>query len=106
MIGSEEVKQNWIAVLGTVFKNVDWKKMRGGRRSYLDIFEHRLRYASHEEDVGRLIERLCSGLSLQAPPIPLDCLEELEKREEESMQMVRQYGKFLTLYAARYAGYH
>jgi hypothetical protein len=70
-----------------------------------DVFEHRLTYASHQSDVGALIQKLLNGLSLQAPPLPTGRIDALREDEEIAMKVVRRYTKLLTLKAAEYAGY-
>lgn len=98
-----QLEEALAAVLGAVFKAVDWKKMRG-RRSRLDIFEHRLSYAKYEPTVEQMYQRLCNALSLQAPEISLERMEFLREHDEEAMELVRRMDKLLTLEAAKWAG--
>lgn len=100
----KQIEEAWTVVLGSVFKEVDWKKMRGRQRR-TDVFEHRLTYASHQHDVGTLIQKLLNGLSLQAPPLPTLRIDSLRSSDEHSMKYLRRYTKLLTLKAAEYAGY-
>lgn len=100
----KEIEEAWTIVLGSVFKEVDWNKIRGRNRK-TDVFEHRLTYATHQENVASLIQKLLNGLSLQAPPLPTGRIESLREDEMLSMKIVRRYSKLLTLKAAEYAGY-
>ena len=59
----EEIEQAWIHVLGAVYRSVDWKKIRG--RNPLDVFEHRVRFASYEPTVSRVLDKLMNTLSLK-----------------------------------------
>ncbi|MDE1971301.1 MAG: hypothetical protein KGI50_07045 [Patescibacteria group bacterium] len=103
MMEESEIKEHWIVVLGSVFKSVDWKKMRGRQRR-TDVFEHRLTYAVHQRDVGTMLQKLLNGLSLQAPPLPLERIVRLQQEDELSMNYLRKYTKVITLHAAQYAG--
>lgn len=101
---SSEVEQAWTTVLGKIFEAVDWKKMRG-RRSRLDIFEHRLAFAKYEQDIPDVIQRLCNTLSLQAPTLPIERVDYLREHRDEAMEMLRRWDKLLTMKAAQFAGY-
>ncbi len=103
MLEEKEIEESWAVVLGEVFKAVDWKKMHGRQRK-TDVFEHRLTFAVHQHDVGRMLQKLLNGLSLQAPPLPTARIELLRSDDERSMMYLRRYTKLMTLLAAEHAG--
>lgn len=92
----------WTELLAHVYKAVDWKKIARNRVSY-DIFEHRLEFSRYESDVPSVIQRLCSSLSLQAPPLPLEVIEFLREHNKDAMRILRKMPKLLTLKAAQRA---
>lgn len=98
----KELEQNWINLLGHIYKAVNWKKVAKSKISY-DIFEHRLSFSRYEKDIPSLINKLCNTLSLQAPPLPLDCIKYLRDNEVKAMKIIRKMPKLLTLEAANHA---
>jgi len=48
------VEEAWVELLARVYLSVDWRRVRG--RNPLDVFEHRVRLASYEPTVGRVLE--------------------------------------------------
>ena len=85
-------------LLGMVFRQVDWRHVARGR-SKLDVFQHRLLVAGYQPDFDRAFEKLCSGLSLQAPHIDIQLLEELRRHSSLALKVWREKSRLLTYLA-------
>jgi len=97
---SEELEVAWTKVLAAVYRAVDWKRMRS--RNPLDVFEHRLRFASYEPTIARVLERLMNTLGLQAPRTLIDVMEYvniLRNNEEAAIAYLRENVKLLVYLA-------
>jgi hypothetical protein len=98
----KHLEQAWVEVLAHIYKAVNWKQVAKGRSAY-DVFQHRLAIARTRPDVPSAIEKLCSLLSLQAPPLPLDQVDFLRQHEKDAMKILRKMTRILTLDAAKRA---
>lgn len=93
-----EIVAKIAGLLGIIYRSVNWKKI--SRISY-DVFEHRLEVATYNEDVPSFLKKLCNGLSLQAPPIPISLLESLEKENELVLKLIRSWPQYFVYKAAQ-----
>lgn len=95
-----ELEARWVAVLSAVYRSVDWRRVRG--RNPLDVFEHRVRFASYEPTVPRFLDKLMNTLGLQAPIVVADVLDDIEylrSREAEALRFLRGNLKLLVYLA-------
>lgn len=95
------LEEAWVDVLAAVYRSVDWRRAARGRNP-LDVFEHRLRFASYEPTVPRVLERLMNTLGLQAPRPLLDVMDSvrtLRDHEEEAILFLRDNLKLLVYLA-------
>ena len=100
----EDVEKAWAHVLGAVYKSVDWRRMKG--RNPLDVFEHRVRFASYEPTVSRVLDKLMNTLGLQAPRALLavfDDLQYLRENEGRALAFLRENIKLLVYEAYLWA---
>jgi len=88
-------------ILALVYVRANWKRM--GKRSSYDVFQHRLKTSSSQQTVTKFIDKLCKGLSLQSISADPRDVEDLEKRREEVLRMLREESVYLTLLAAKKA---
>jgi len=97
----DELKQNIVEVLASVYKRVNWKRM--GSRSAYDVFAHRLKVAGYRDSIPKFLEKLCHGLQLQSVNISPELLQSLETDEARALEMIREESVYLTLLAAKRA---
>jgi len=88
-------------ILALAYVRVNWKRM--GKRSSYDVFQHRLKTSSSQQTVTKFIDKLCKGLSLQSISADPKDIEDLEKRREDVLRMLREESVYLTLLAAKKA---
>lgn len=99
-LAPREIEERWVRVLAAVYRSVDWRRIRG--RNPLDVFEHRVRFASYEPTVGRFLDRLLNSLGLQAPATVAQVLGDIEvlrSAERESLRYLRRNLKLLVYLA-------
>jgi hypothetical protein len=95
----KELMEQISELLGQIYANVKWKKMRG--RSAYDVFEHRLLVASYQPDVLSFLKKLCHGLSLQAPPgMDIKLIEQLNNNKE-TLRYIRSYPQYFVYKASQ-----
>jgi len=96
----EEVEKVLEEVLGSAWIRVDWRKIG---RNPADVFQHRLRCASCEPTVRRVVEKLCRGLGLQSIPVEPEKIDFLEKHRGEVLEKLREESVYWTLRAQHWA---
>lgn len=89
--------------LALIYKNVNWRKMRNARATAYDIFEHRLEVASFNESIPSMLKKLCNGLDLQAPSIPVGLIETLDKKTERVLYLIRSWPQYFVYKSASIA---
>lgn len=94
----EKIRRSWIEVLSLIWKEADWKKIAQNQKS-TDVFEHRLRVAGTQSSIQMSVRKLCRGLSLQAPEIPMQPFEYLIENKSEALKLLREEDIYLTLKA-------
>jgi len=97
-----EVEKALAEVLGAVYGRVDWKKVARGRVS-TDVFQHRLRCASCQPTVRRVLEKLCRGLGLQSVPVDPSKIDFLEEHREIVLEKLREESVYWTLRAQQWS---
>jgi len=88
-------------LLGNVYNAVDWKKIRN--RSPYDVFHNRLRVASRQQTITQFLQKLCYGLSLQAPPLKYELIERLDKNQDIVFRLIREGTQYFVYKASEYA---
>ena len=96
--GEGAVEDRWVSVLGYIYSQVKWRRMKGRRP--LDVFEHRLEYAKYESDVASAIQRLANTLGIQGVSAPLEDVEALRRCNDTAMDVLRKWTKLLALKAS------
>jgi len=89
-------------ILGAVYSRVDWKKTARGRVP-TDVFQHRLRCASCQSTVRRVLEKLCRGLGLQSVPVDPEKIDFLEENKDTVLEKLREESVYWTLRAQLWA---
>jgi len=80
--------------LGKVYRNVDWGKFSKAKATTYDIFQHRIRTAANKNSISEFLSKLCDGLNLQAPSIPVELIEKLEFNADTSLNMIRKWSQY------------
>lgn len=97
---NKELIEDVVTVLGHVWRRVNWRAVTRGRRSAYDVFQHRLMSALREPTFPRFFQKLCHGLNLQAPKVPVEIFDRIDKQEQEALTLMRDMTQYLT-YRAR-----
>lgn len=89
--------------LALIYRSVNWHKMRRAKGTAYDIFEHRLEVASFNESIPSLLKKLCNGLDLQAPSIPVKIIESLDHQTDLVLYLIRSWPQYFVYKAASIA---
>lgn len=94
----DRVERALIDLLAQVWLRVDWRKISRNRNP-MDVFQHRLKVASYENSITKVIEKLCHGLSLQSVDVPPDLIQLLRQNEADAIDMLRENSVYFVIMA-------
>jgi hypothetical protein len=90
-------------IVAAVYRKVDWKKITSKKRSAVDILTDRLRVASHEKDILRATEKLCSSLHVPYAKLEPGQLETLHEKNKDAMNILREHTGYVAVLAQKKA---
>lgn len=92
-MSEERIEEAWVAVLADVVRQAKLWRVR--RKSWLDVFEHRLEFAKYEPDVKAALQRLCNALSIQGLRTDYSLVDYLYANNDLAMRVLRKWTKVL-----------
>ena len=88
---TDQIYADLATLLHTAWVRVNWSKMgTSARRTKGDVFLSRIRRASYEPSLVRVLERVCKGLDVGALVLPLDVMLRLELEEDQVLEILRE----------------
>ncbi len=85
----EETENNLKLLLRTVHDSANWKKIARARSKY-DIYAHKIKAASHQQNITTFMEKLCHSLGIQSIKIDTAIIRQLEAEREAVLKAVRR----------------
>ncbi|MEM1633985.1 MAG: hypothetical protein QXN08_08815 [Nitrososphaerales archaeon] len=93
----DRVEEAWVEVLSQMFAQAVPKLFSKTKRSWIDVFEHRLEFSKYEEDVPSVLQTLGNRLNIQGLNVPLDKVEYLKTCNDLALDVLRRWTKYLAL---------
>lgn len=93
----EKVEEAWVEVLSSMFAQAVPKMFRKIRRSWIDVFEHRLEFSKYEGDIPSVLQTLGNRLNIQGLNVPYESVEYLRRCEDMALDVLRRWTKYLAL---------
>lgn len=86
-------------ILAKVYSRVNWRRIVRGGRDPLDVFQHRVLFASYTNTFSNFLERLCRSLNVQSVRIECEVLDVLNRESGKVLDYIRQNSIYLVVKA-------
>ncbi len=85
----EETEKDILTLLRLVYDRADWKQI-GRRNNKYDVFSHKIKAASHQQNIKRFLNKLTYSLGVQSIPISPDLIKRLEAEQSKVLDSLRK----------------
>ena len=96
MFDLDEIGENLVDALVSVYQRVDWKRI-SKRSIATDVFSHKLKVSGNMPTVERMLEKLSYSLGVQSIFIDSNVIKRLKDNEDEVLRRVREETVYYTL---------
>ncbi len=86
---SGETEKDVSTLLRLVYDRVNWKRV-GRKSDRYDVFSHKIKAASHQQNIPRFLEKLCCSLGVQSVQVDAELVKRLDAQREKVLNALRK----------------
>lgn len=86
---SEETEKDILTLLRLVYDRANWKRIGRNSDKY-DVFSHKIKAASHQQNIKRFLNKLAYSLGVQSVQVPPDLIKRLETEQTKVLDALRK----------------